>query len=99
MSEIDNLINSDKLTLVDIWAEWCGPCRLMNPIVSEISNEMKESVEVVKVDADVNKELLAKYGVRGIPTFILFRNGEVLWRQSGAMPKAVLVENINRFTN
>jgi thioredoxin 1 len=99
MSEFDELIKSEKLTLVDFFSDWCGPCRMMNPIIGEISNEMKEETEVIKVDVDASRDLAIKYNVRGIPTFILFKNGEPIWRQSGAISKQVLVEKINQFKN
>jgi len=99
MSELSELIKSEKLTLVDIWAQWCGPCRMMNPVIAEISNEMSEFVNVVKIDADTNKDILSEYNIRGIPTFLLFKNGEVVWRQAGAMEKRILEDRIKEFSN
>lgn len=99
MSELSELIKSEKLTLVDIWAQWCGPCRMMNPVLAEISSEMSEFVNVVKIDADTNKDILTEYNIRGIPTFLLFKNGEVVWRQAGAMEKRILEDRIKEFSN
>jgi len=99
MSELSELIKSEKLTLVDIWAQWCGPCRMMNPVLAEISSEMSEFVNVVKIDADTNKDILNEYNIRGIPTFLLFKNGELVWRQAGAMEKRILEDRIKEFIN
>ncbi len=81
--------------LVDFWAEWCGPCRQVGPILDEIADEMQGKVTVAKVNIDKNPETPQKYGVRGIPTMILFKNGEAVGTKVGALPKSQLVEWID----
>src|SRR5690606_12819925 len=81
------VLKPDKPVLVDFWAVWCGPCRMVGPIIDEISNEYDGKVVVGKVDVDANQEFAAKYGVRNIPTVLVFQNGEVVARQVGVAPK------------
>ena len=83
-----DVIGSDKPVLVDFWAEWCGPCRMVAPALEEISNELGERVTVAKLNIDDNPDAPAKYGVRGIPTMILFKNGEPAATKVGAEPKS-----------
>jgi thioredoxin 1 len=83
----DDVIGSDKPVLVDFWAEWCGPCRMIAPALEQISTELGERVTVVKLNIDDNPEAPARYGVRGIPTMILFKGGEVAATKVGAAPK------------
>jgi len=97
MNDFNTLVNSEKPTLVDFWAQWCGPCRMMNPIIEEVKNDVGDSVTILKVDVDQNKEVAIKYGIRSIPTLILFKNGEELWRQSGVVTKDVLVSKVSEF--
>ncbi len=82
--------------LVDFWAEWCGPCRMLAPVVEEIAREMDKKLKVVKVNVDLNPSLAASYGIMGIPTLILFKEGKPVERLIGYMPKAKIVEAINR---
>ncbi len=91
------LINSDTPVLVDFHADWCGPCKMLSPIVKQVASEMGGRVKVVKVDVDRNQAAAMKYGIRGVPTLILFKNGKILWRQSGAMPKKALLDILQRF--
>ena len=83
------------ITLVDFYADWCGPCKAMKPIFSELEEEMKGKVEFKKVDVDASEEEAAKNGVRNIPTFIIYKNGVEVSRKSGAMPKQVLKDWIS----
>jgi thioredoxin 1 len=86
----DDVINSDKPVLVDFWAEWCGPCKMIGPALEEISDELGEKVTIAKINIDENPEAPGKYGVRGIPTMILFKGGQVAATKVGAAPKSAL---------
>ena len=98
MASFADLINSNKPTLVDFTAEWCGPCKMMAPVIEELAPEISEKAKVIKVDIDKNPSAAAKYEIRGVPTFILFKNGNILWRQSGAIPKHVLISAVESHT-
>ena len=91
----ETVLNSTKPVLVDFWAAWCGPCRMVGPIIDEISTEYAEKAVVGKVDVDANQEFAAKYGVRNIPTVLVFQNGEVVGRQVGVAPKASYTDAID----
>ena len=86
----NEIINGDKPVLVDFYADWCGPCKMMTPIIDGLVKEMGESIRVLKVDVDRNPRAAAAYGIQGVPTIILFRRGDILWRQSGVVPAHVL---------
>lgn len=88
----DDVLKSDTPVLVDFWAEWCGPCRQIAPALEEIAGEMGEQVKIAKINIDHNPEAPTRYGVRGIPTMILFKNGEVQATKVGAQPKSKIVE-------
>ena len=92
----DNIVlQSEKPVLVDFWAAWCGPCRMVGPIIDELSNDYDGKAIVGKVDVDSNQEFAAKYGVRNIPTVLLFKNGELVDRKVGVSPKQVYAEPID----
>jgi thioredoxin 1 len=92
-------ISQDKLVLVDFWAEWCGPCKALSPIIDELSQEMGETMTIAKVDITENQDIAVEYGVRNIPTMLFFRNGEIVDKQVGAMPKSAIQDVINKHLN
>jgi thioredoxin 1 len=95
MSKFSDLINQDKPVLVDFFGEWCGPCKMMNPILKELKKDLGESLSIIKIDVDKNQALSAKYQVRGVPTLLLFKNGKQVWRQSGVVQKNDIIKIIN----
>ena len=91
----ENVLNSDKPALVDFWAVWCGPCRMVGPVVEEIANDYEGKAIVGKVDVDNNPEIAQKYGIRNIPTILFIKNGEIVDKQVGAVQKATLAEKLD----
>ncbi|MGB5378792.1 thioredoxin [Muriicola sp.] len=87
-----DIISSEKPVLVDFYADWCGPCKMLAPILKEVKDELGDAIRVIKIDVDKNESLAAKFQVRGVPTLVLFKNGEQKWRQSGLVPKNELVQ-------
>src|SRR5690625_3336214 len=90
----DEVLNSDVPVLVDFWATWCGPCRMIAPTIEELASEFEGRAKVVKVDVDANARVAAQYGIRSIPTLLFFKDGEVVEQQIGAAPKRVLTEKL-----
>ena len=85
MENFNDIINSEQLTLVDFFATWCGPCKMMHPVLEQLKDELGESIRIIKIDVDKNNNLAMNYRVQSVPTLMLFRKGEMLWRQSGAL--------------
>ena len=95
MSDFNEIINSEKPTLVDFYATWCGPCQMLSPILESVSTEVGDSAKVLKVDIEKNMDFARQYNVRSVPTLIIFKEGKEVWRKSGLTEKNVLVESIN----
>ncbi|TDQ32755.1 thioredoxin [Zeaxanthinibacter enoshimensis] len=91
----NTLVNSEQPVLVDFYADWCGPCKMLAPILQDVAKEMAGKARILKIDVDKNQELASRFQVRGVPTMILFRRGEILWRTSGVLDKKAIVDKIN----
>ena len=94
-TSFDELLQSEKLVIVDFWATWCGPCRMLSPLLDEVEEEMADKIEVVKVNVDDADEIAMRFRIMSIPTLLFFKNGEMVDRSVGAMPKSALVDKIN----
>ncbi len=94
-ANFNEVINSDKPVLVDFWAEWCGPCKMIGPVVEELAGEYDGKAVVGKIDVDSNPEVSAKFGIRSIPTLLVFKNGEIVDKQVGAVSKNVLAQKLD----
>lgn len=96
MKPFQELINGDMPVLVDFYADWCSPCRAMEPIVREVAREMSDKVKTIKINVDTNQQAAQAYSVSGIPTLILFHHGKVVWRQSGMLNKSNILYAIGQ---
>ena len=99
MSNFDTIIQSEKPVLVDFFATWCGPCKMLSPILREVKDSLGDTVSIIKIDVDKNQQISSKYQVRGVPTMILFQNGKQLWRQSGVLAKEEIIKTIIEKSN
>ena len=96
MEKFNEMINGEQLTLVDFFATWCGPCKMMHPILEQLKEKMGDDIRILKVDVDKNEALSMQYRIQSVPTLMLFKKGEMLWRQSGAMSLNDLMKNISQ---
>lgn len=93
-SNFDQVINNGKPVLVDFWAEWCGPCKMIGPIVEELAGDYEGKAVIAKLNVDENPQVTARFGVRSIPTLLVFKNGQIVDKQVGAVPKSVLAQKL-----
>ena len=96
MEKFNEMINGEQLTLVDFFATWCGPCKMMHPILEQLKEKMGDDIRILKVDVDKNEALSMQYRLQSVPTLMLFKKGEMLWRQSGAMSLNDLMQKISQ---
>ena len=96
MEKFNEMINGEQLTLVDFFATWCGPCKMMHPILEQLKEKMGDNIRILKVDVDKNEALSMQYRIQSVPTLMLFKKGEMLWRQSGAMSLNDLMQKISQ---
>jgi thioredoxin 1 len=96
MATFQEIINSDKPVLVDFFAEWCGPCKMMAPILQQVKKDLAEEVTIIKVDVDKNPQAAATYQIQGVPTLMIFQKGEVKWRQSGVVPAGSIKQMLHK---
>ena len=97
METFNDVISSDKLVLVDFFATWCQPCKMMHPVLESTKQQLGDSIRIIKVDVDKYQQTAAQYRVQSVPTLMLFRNGQNLWRQSGAMSASNLLSIIKQY--
>lgn len=97
MEKLNEIINGSQLTLVDFFATWCGPCKMMHPVLEQLKEEMGDSLRIIKIDIDKNEALMEQYRIQSLPTLMLFRKGDALWRQSGAMSLSDLKKVVNSY--
>lgn len=94
MESFNDVISSGQLVLVDFYATWCGPCKTMHPVLQELKQRLGDQIRILKIDVDRYQNTAAQYRIQSVPTLMLFRNGQTLWRQSGALPLPVLLEQV-----
>lgn len=97
MASFGSIIESTSPVLIDFHAEWCGPCKTVSPILKSLKEEMGDRIKLIKIDVDKNQEIAAKYQIRGVPTLMIFKEGKLLWRQSGVVPIENLRAEVNKY--
>ena len=97
MEKFEDIIKSEKPVLIDFFATWCGPCKMMHPVLEELHEKVGDKARVIKIDIDKNQELAAIYNVRSVPTSMIFRNGELKWRTSGVQPIQTLEQELEKY--
>ena len=96
--EFNEIINSSKPTLVDFYADWCSPCRILSPIIEQTKNSVGEDATVLKIDVDNNREVVRKYQIKTVPTLLIFKEGEIVWRQSGVISKEMIIDALKKYS-
>lgn len=97
MGKLSEILNGETLVLVDFFAQWCGPCKMMSPILKEVKNELGNNIIILKIDVDKNTAIASKYQIKGVPTFMIFKQGKMLWRQSGMLQKQDILQLFNQY--
>ena len=95
MAKFSDIINSELPVLIDFFAEWCGPCKMVSPIIQEVAKETSGKVKVIKIDVDKNQALASKLGIRGVPTLMVYQNGQQMFRQAGVLQKQQILDILN----
>lgn len=93
----NKIIQSETPVLIDFYADWCAPCKVLTPILKDLKSELGDRLKVVKIDVDNNNSIAGRFQIRGVPTMMLFKEGEVLWRQSGVLPKDAILDAIQKY--
>ncbi|MEL0456012.1 thioredoxin [Tamlana flava] len=93
-TNFSTIVNANEAVLIDFYADWCGPCKMLAPILKDVKQELGDAIKIIKIDVDKNQTLASKYQVRGVPTMLLFKNGKQVWRQSGVLQKNDIVNII-----
>lgn len=97
-SNFNTIINSETPVLIDFFADWCGPCKMLAPILKQVKEDLGDDIKIIKIDVDTNQLLAAKYQVRGVPTMLLFKSGKQVWRQSGVLQKDQIVSIVKQYS-